>query len=278
MILRESMFLNSILVSCESWYGVNKRHIELLEAADVRLFQIFFKSHSKTVGDAYFAETGSLKINQILSKRRLMYHHHILHRDVNELIRKAYIAQSLKPTRNDFWKAVKTDQKYYEINLSDDEISSMSKGVYKKFIEEKIYRKATEEILQSRKSKMQMIIKSVKCDKKGKLMTQSYIKTNKLTPLQTLFELRAFNFQTKSNYKSQYQEDMSCRICLQEDSFEDEEHTFFDCNVLMDDIDIEEDIKFEDVFGTLEAQIKAVKYFTKIIEKRNIILDIRQKP
>ena len=207
-----------------------------------------------------------------------MFHHHILHRDVKELLHKVYIAQSLKPIRHDWWKALKCDQKHYNINLSDDQISAMSKGAFKQYIEERIYKKASEEILQSRKAKIRKIIESVKCDKKGKILSHNYLKTNKLTPSQkqTLFKLRVFNFQTKSNYKSQYEEDMSCRVCHQTDSYEDEEHTFFACKVLLEDIEVKKDIKFKDIFGNIESQVKSIKYFTKIIQRRNIILELQR--
>ena len=279
MILRESMFLNSILVNSETWYGVNKRQIELLEAADVRLFEVFFKSHSKTVRNAYFAETGLLKINHIMSKRRLMFLQMILKRNDSDLLKKVYLAQSLRTCKNDWWKLVNFDKTFYNINLSDDQISKMSKGLYKKVVEEKIYIKASEEILSSKKSKMQKILENVKCNKKGKIVTQSYLKSNKLTPSekQTLFELRVFNFQTKSNFKSQFEDDMTCRICLEKDSYEDENHTFLECSVLLENIEINKNIKFDDVFGCLDIQVKAIKYFMRIIQKRNAILESRKK-
>ena len=155
----------------------------------------------------------------------------------------------------------------------------MSKGLYKKVVKEKNYIKASEEILSSKKSKMQKILENVKCNKKGKIVTQSYLKSNKLTPSekQTLFELRVFNFQTKSNFKSQFEDDMTCRICLEKDSYEDENHTFLECSVLLENIEINKNIKFDDVFGCLDIQVKAIKYFMRIIQKRNAILESRQK-
>ena len=64
---------------------------------------------------------------------------------------------------------------------------------------------------------------------------------------------------------------MTCRVCLQVDSYEDEKHTF-SCPVLLEDIEVDNHIEFVDVFGNLEGQVKAVKYFTKIIQKRNAII------
>ena len=185
----------------------------------------------------------------------------------------------MRPVRQDWWYLVNCDKTTYDINLSDEQISNTSKGIFKKYIEEKIYKKATEEILSSRKTKMQKIIESIKVNKKSKIISQNYNKSNKLTTFekQTLFELRVFNFQTKSNFKSQYEDDMTCRLCCEKDSYEDENHTFFACSVLLEDMEVDKSIKFDDIFGSLKEQVKAIRYFIRIIQKRNAILECRKE-
>ena len=126
---------------------------------------------------------------------------------------------------------------------------------------------------------MQRILATLTRDKSGKIVMQPYLRTNRLIPSekQTLFELRSFGLPLKSNQKSQYKEDMKCQVCLAEDSYEDEEHIFFLCHILLEDIEVDSSIRFSDIFDDLEHQIKAVKYFTKIIRRRKIILEMRHK-
>ena len=53
-------------------------------------------AHSKTATEAFFLELGKLPLRFVLSKRRLMYLWHIVHRDTDEIIWKIYEAQKLK--------------------------------------------------------------------------------------------------------------------------------------------------------------------------------------
>ena len=56
---------------------------------------------------------------------------------------------------------------------------------------------------------------------------------------------------------------------------ENEIHTFEQCEILIDPV--KSDIKFDHVFGNLEQQEKAIKYFSRIITKRDIFLDILKR-
>ena len=132
MVLRDSVLLNSMLVSCHSWYFVSKKHIESLESLDILFLKKCLNSHSKTVRENYYLETGKIKIRYILSKRRLMYLHHILTRDKSELIFKVYQAQGLKPTKGIWFTMIQNEKIKYNIKLSDDKIAQMAKRSFKK--------------------------------------------------------------------------------------------------------------------------------------------------
>ena len=90
-----------------------------------------------------------------------------------------------------------------------------------------------------------------------------------------LFSLRCREFDLKTNYRKKYENDMKCRICLNEDTIEDEVHTFFQCEVLLHDIQINPDIDIKHLFGNLGQQVRIMKHIMPVITKRNIILNIR---
>ena len=173
MIMRESMYLNSILFNADSWYYLNKKQIESLEAVDSDFLQICFKSHSRTVRDAYYAETGKLKIRHIIAKRRLMFLHNILRRNPSQLIYKIYQAQTLKMVRNDWFQTIQNDKKTYDISLSDEEIRLLSKSKFKQLIERKINFKAFTDILNSRKVKIDGLLKCLKLNKMEKFLCKN---------------------------------------------------------------------------------------------------------
>ena len=54
-----------------------------------------------------------------------------------------------------------------------------------------------------------------------------------------------------------------------------EEHTFFFCQVLLDGMEVDKEIKFMDIFGDLESQVRAIRYFTKVNRKRQSILTLQ---
>ena len=277
LIFRESMYLNSILVNCDSWYSISKKNMEILESADIAYFQVVFNSHSKTARESYYLETGKLKLKHMIAMRRLMFLQNILKRENSQVIKKMYLAQSFRPVKGDWYNTVKSDKENYGIQITDEEISDMSKAVFKKIIKEKVSKRADEELKSSEKSKVQNILKNLKLDKRGKIRAQEYLKTSKLSTIekQMLFALRTHSYDVKSNYKSFHKDDMKCRICEDPMSYEDEIHTFQNCPALIEDEEKDRTIKFEDIFANIDHQVCAIKYFMKFINKRKLILELR---
>ena len=187
-----------------------------------------------------------------------------------------YEAQGLKTCRNDWISLIKNDESFYQITLSDFEISEMSKSGFKKYVEQKINLKAYNELMESTKSKVENTEQTLKHDKQFKIIMQPYLKTNDLTTnqKQALFSLRNRSFNLKSNYKTQYEYDMRCRTCFKEDSFEDELHLFEQCSSFKEEIHSFKDVKFEHIYGTLSQQINAIKHYMPIINKRNLLIEL----
>ena len=155
----------------------------------------------------------------------------------------------------------------------------MSKSSFRTFIETKVNQKSYLELTQSDKSKVQNIIKDLRPDKKWKLPMKEYLKTNLITTeaKQTLFSLRSREYDIKTNYKKKYEDDMRCRICNEEDSIEDELHTFFKCKILTNGLVVAPTIKLDHIFGTLKQQVQVMELIMEVTIKRNMILQIRSK-
>ena len=221
-------------MNCESWYFLNKNQIEVFEAEDARLHQIIFESSAKTVRDAYYLETGKLKPRYIISKRRLMYLHHILTRNDSELIKKVYTSQKLVFTKHDWYQIVQQEKLVFRIDLTDEEISLMGKSSFKSLVNKNVHLKSFSDLCLSRKSKTQNIIQNVNINKHGYPSMQPYLTSKLLNTREkkNLFSLRSRDYQVKTNMKSMYEEDMRCRLCSEEDSCEDERHIILHCSAL----------------------------------------------
>ena len=223
-------------------------------------------------------ETGQLKVRHMLAKRRLMFLSNILKRSKSEIILKMYEVQKVKKTRNDWFQTVQNDKVVYDIQLSDDQISLLSKAQFKRIVDRQVNKKSYSEFLESRKPKAQMLIKSMNHDKQWKVPAQEYLKSNELTikEKQQLFSLRARSYNLKSNMKNQYLDDMSCRICGDKDSVEDENHVFVECEELKESIE-EENVNVADIYGNVTQQIKAMKVISRKMKLRDLILDVRNQ-
>ena len=99
---RQSMLINSILCNSEVLYGLNKTHIESLEAVDTYLWRNVFSSMVSTSIESYFIETNTIPIRYIVMARRLMYYWTILQKEDNELVRKVFETQRLLSNKNDW--------------------------------------------------------------------------------------------------------------------------------------------------------------------------------
>merc|ERR1712030_119997 len=101
LLLRSSLFVNSILTNSEVWHNVKQKHTESLEKSDVQLLKKILGAHSKTATEAFYLELGIVPLRFVLATRRLMYLWHVLHRDKSELISKVYFAQKYQFSKGD---------------------------------------------------------------------------------------------------------------------------------------------------------------------------------
>ena len=138
LTLRESVFLNGILTNRETWYNIKEEHFKVLEDADNSLMRNIFNAHSKTACELFWLETGRIPVRYIVSKRRLMYLWTILKRSEDQLVRKVYNAQKLKPTKGDWYEMIQSEKTKYKIYETDEEISLMSKNKFKRIVEKKV--------------------------------------------------------------------------------------------------------------------------------------------
>ena len=99
---------------------------------------------------------------------------------------------------------------------------------------------------------------------------KGYLSTDELTTVEkkTLFKMRVRMCPNKTNFKSMYKSDLTCLLCQDQSSLESESH-LLECEYLHSINDLSEDIKkveYQDIFGSIEEQIKAAKVWTKVFK------------
>ena len=152
LILRDSMLTSKLLFNAEVWLRVRKEQIKKLTSID-EMFLIRILGLKQTVGrECIYLETGKYPLASQIQQRRLMYYWHLLKKDPNELIVRVLKAQKLETERHDWYELIQSDKKELQINLSDEQISCLTKVKFKQFITEKINAKLRLELEQKRKS------------------------------------------------------------------------------------------------------------------------------
>ena len=132
------MLVNGIMFNSEAWHSITDKDMVVLEKVDEALLRGLLAAHTKTPLEALYLETGSLPLRYILKSRRIMYLHNILKKDETELIRKIYETQKQNPTPGDFSELVRNDITEIGLNMSDLQISQLSKQKFKSIVKNKI--------------------------------------------------------------------------------------------------------------------------------------------
>ena len=252
LILREAMLVNGILTNAEVWYKLTEKNLTTLESADLCLFRKIFGANQKKATELFYLETGKMPLRYVISKRRLMFLWTILSRNKDDLVRKVYEVQKVKKRKNDWYALIEQEKQKYDVSVTDDEIGMMSKYKFKMLVQKRVESVAFQDL----KERASQHSKSA-----GNNFTKEDIKL--------LFQLRCRMVEVKSNFRSFHGGDLSCRTC-DTGLVEDEDHLLKCKNLQIDDQP--QNVKYSDVFGSIEHQRRAVRLFKAILKKkRNIV-------
>ena len=269
LILRESILISKLVFNSEVWYNVTKKQLEQLEQVDEAYFRRILNVAKTTPKAGLYMEWGVMPVKFIVKMRRMLYYWHILHRNKNELLFKFFSAQKFSPSKGDWFYQIKTDMAELKLNLSEEEIISMSHYQFKKLIRHKVESLAIAS-LQSLKKK-----KSMKLNIK-KFKPQQYLLSRNLsiTEVQNLFKLRNCMIDVKENFKSSYEGNISCRLCK---SFSESQQHLLECTVIkqkLRGVVKFENLNIEMAHQSLENQEILAKNYTIILNTRDDLLSL----
>ena len=132
------MLINGIFCNSEVLYGLNQKHIEMLESVDKYFWRKVFRCPFSTPTEIFFMETNSTPFRFVLVTRRLMYYWNILQMDESELVKRVFIAQKISSCRNDWVIQISEDLKVCNISYNEEELRKMKRFTYKKLIKQKV--------------------------------------------------------------------------------------------------------------------------------------------
>ena len=187
ILMRESLFLNSILLNTEVCYNLSLKNIKMLEVVDNRLIRGVLKCYSGTPVAIMFLELALVPIRFLIMKRRINFLHYILRQDEHSLVYNFFKIQSEYSVIGDWADQVKCDLKSINIDLSFEDIKLYSKEQFRELVNGKIKQHAYKWLL-SEKDKLS----SAKDLHYNKFEVQSYFLSDELTRTQKmlLFQMR----------------------------------------------------------------------------------------
>ena len=164
---------------------------------------------------------------------------------------------------------VQENMKQINLEMSDLQISKMSKQKFKKIVKKHIISAAFSELIRVKETHSKMHDTNY-----NKFEVQEYLKSDSgLSDArkQLLVKLRTRMYGVKVNFKNHY-ENHQCRLCKAE--MEDQPHLFM-CQKLIENCESlaeNTQVEYEDIFGTTNKQLKAIALFEKIHEARDKLI------
>ena len=111
------------------------------------------------------------------------------------------------------------------------------------------------------------------------MKAEQYITDSKFTNDDkcVLFKLRTRMCDVKANFKNNYSDELSCRMCHSE--VETQQH-LLDCEVMINNCkDLYNDtvVEYNDLFGETSRQLRAVRLFSKVLKTRKQMIDSEEE-
>ena len=271
VMLREAMFVNSVLFCCEAWYGLKKQEIKQLEDVDLMLLKKLLNSHSRVASESVYLELGVTPLEYLIRSRRLMFLKYILSQEDSELIQKIFMAQVEMPLKNDWWLDVEKDLASFNINMTFEEIKSMKKESFAKLVKDRCKQTVLKDLTNRKNTHSKM-----KDLTYNKLEMRKYLKISDKWSASTAYKFRTRMSEIGENFHGKYGMKPSCPMvdCIEIDT---QKH-LSDCIVLQSETGLvpEEDFNYSDLFGEEpEKVIRVAKYLELVLKKRTEVVEKR---
>ena len=252
--LRQAMLVNGSLYNSEAWHSVSTEDIRGLEKVDEALLRCLLDCHSKVPLEFLYLESGAIPLRFILSARRINYLKTILNREPEELTRRIYDAQILKPCDGDFVDLVAKDLDTIGVPLNPTIIQNTDREVFRKHIKSRIAAAAFRYL-----TAQQTTHSKVKNIKYEKLEVQPYL-TSQLFNNQETRLLTALRSRThkgfKHNFSNLYGGHIQCPLNCSEDpenpNIDSQQH-LLECSKVLQEFETSdisnEKVNYNDIFG-----------------------------
>ena len=211
-LLYSSLFIPRLIYNCEAWSNVTDKEISFFQDAQLNFLCRVMEVPRSTPTAGVYLELGILPIRYEIEIRQLLYLRKILMKDVNDPVLKIYCEMLKYPYERNWANCILDSRHKYNLPLCDDNISDMTKSMWKVLVKNRIKKHAFEQLL----SKCQENKKTSHL-RYHRLERASYVTNVDPEIARIIFKARPRVFDVKENFKKKYSYCLLCPFCKAED-------------------------------------------------------------
>ena len=260
LLLRESMFLNSILINAEVWNAITKDDMKQLIDLDKSLLRKILCTPFSTPSVSLFLELGCIDIETLVKGRRLIYLHYLAQRNPETMLSRFFMAQWKYPCHGDWTELARKDLAEFEIPEELEYIRSLSGHSFKALVKKKAKQVAFRNFMLKKVSlsKLDNLVYT-------ELSIQSYLKSEQFSVAEArmIYSFRTRMAPFRSNFKNL--KETMCPLCA---THLDDQNSLFQCPTIAKKF---KQFNLSDIFRE-NIPTDLVNTLTQIIKLRNICL------
>ena len=269
IVLRSSLFLNSILLNSEAWGYLTNKNIRSLEQMDEALLSRILDCERNTSNTFKYLELGIYPIRFEIMKRSIVFLHYILKQEESSMMFQVLKATIENPTKNDFVNTCLGYLEILEIKMTLQEIKEMSEGSFKQLVKNRTKIAAFKYLLKEKEK--QSKIANIFYEK---LEIQEYLNSGQCSTKisKLIFKARSETLDIKTQRKWKYAD----RICIGCKQNEETGQEILVCEKLNDENrKADNPINYTAfVENDLTKIVKAAKLIEHGLKQRQLILEI----
>ena len=261
LLLVDSVVKMTLLSQTETWCSITPKEETNITSKHHEVLCTVFGLKQSTPYYGIIAETGIWPYKDVITYKKLMFLHHLIHSEPGRVCRQIVVIQQEEQMEETWYGELEEKTKEMGINIKKEVIQKYKKSEWKKHVKEKITKKIEEDLQKQYESKTKLRFL------KGKQFQQEqYFKVANAAQCKLIMEIRLNMLDLKMNFKGMY-DDTVCTGCFAEE--ESTEH-FLQCKKYMEltqhnikTTNIEEDIKSTEWLIRMAKQMETLQKVRK---------------
>ena len=255
LLLYNAIFIATVLYNAQSWSRITNNEMKKLKVCQMSLLKRVLKTPASSPNAVVQLELGVIPIEYEIFKKRLMFLQHILKLGDTDPVNKVYHEQRKYEHEQNWANEVEELRQKMNIDISNESIKSISKGRWKKIVDDSI-KEAARRKLNSDCGNLKKVTRTY-----IELKAKEYLFKLPVEDARIVFAFRSGALDLKCNRKWKYK-DTLCRACG--NSEEDLNHIINVCDSRerLDCLDLE-----SENLEVLKSIVQRIKTFTTIIER-----------